>query len=393
MIDYHSLYKFILPLHILFCLLLGICFYLIKHEGTPKLQGYYIGRRLIAAGYLLLALACFVQFAFLQDESINTTQVVFLISNACDTSLFALGLTKMVDMSFITRRRVLFEIGFVSLISAILIGVYVYDENSPSLTMQITFLCCVGALFIKQIFNYIHFGKRYLSAKMQLDNYYSNNVGVHLDWVNGSFALFSTLMVIALVGCTIPYFWVIIALILIIWGSFLYIFINTINYAPKIMIIERVLEANEMLAETTSHSLQDTTLSPDKSGVVSPGNMIPAPPAGKIPVFAALDKWIGEELYLNPGVTIEEVAARIGTNRNKISLHLNTYLNMSFREWITKLRIEKARQLLLEKPDLTITEIGTLVSIPNRSNFDKMFKKLVGESPATYRSNHSKNPL
>lgn len=384
MIDYHLVYKFILPLHIMFCLLLGICFYLIKHEGTPKLQGYYVGRRLIAAGYLLLALACFIQAAFLQDESINTTQVVFLISNACDTSLFALGLTKMVDISFITRRRIIKEVGFIAIITGVLLTSYIYDDNSPSLTMQIVFLCCVGAIFIKQIFNYVAFGRRYLSAKMQLDNYYSSNMGVHLDWVNSSFALFSTLMVIALVGCTIPYFWVITTLILIIWSSFLYIFINTINYAPQIMSIERVLEENEIQGIC---ALPIPTGSPAKTEEPQiPGMNTP----GKVPVFAALDKWILEERYLHSGITIEEVAAYIGTNRNKISLHLNTYLNLSFREWITKLRIEKARQLLLENPELPIAEIGARVAIPNRSNFDKMFKKFVGDSPATYRSKSSK---
>lgn len=373
MIDYHLIYRFILPLHILFCLLLGICFYLIKHEGKPKLKGYYIGRHIIAAGYLLLGLACFIEYYFLQDESIYTTQIVFLISNAFDTSLFALGLTKMVDIGFITRRRIAMEAAFILLVSGPLLAIYIsIDTASPSLTLQIAFLCSVAAILIKQIFNYHAFRKRYIAAKAQLDNYYSNDMGVHLDWVNSSFVLITTLMIIALVGCTIPYFWVVITLILIIWASFLYIFISTINYAPKIMLIEYILEDN------------DNRKTPDIAGtpVLTDGKTGQAP---QIPVFAALDKWVAEGHFTSPGITIEEVASSIGTNRNKISLHLNTYLNLSFREWITKLRIEKARELLLTKPDLPISEIGTMVSIPNRSNFDKMFKKIIGESPSVYR--------
>lgn len=378
MIDYHLIYRFILPLHILFCLLLGICFYLIKHEGKPKLKGYYIGRHIIAAGYLLLGLACFIEYYFLQDESIYTTQIVFLISNAFDTSLFALGLTKMVDISFITRRRIAMEAAFILLVSGPLLAIYIsIDTASPSLTLQIAFLCSVAAILIKQIFNYSAFRKRYFAAKAQLDNYYSNDMGVHLDWVNSSFVLINTLMIIALVGCTIPYFWVVITLIFIIWASFLYIFISTINYAPKIMLIEQILEAN------------DNQMVPDKvpdAGPTTPGpGDIPSGQPAPIPVFAALDKWVSEGHYTSPGITIEEVASFIGTNRNKISLHLNTYLNLSFREWISKLRIEKARELLVSEPDLSISEIGNRVSIPNRSNFDKMFKKIIGESPAVYR--------
>lgn len=378
MLDYHLIYRFILPLHILFCLLLGICFYLIKHEGKPKLKGYYIGRHIIAAGYLLLGLACFIEYYFLQDESIYTTQIVFLISNAFDTSLFALGLTKMVDIAFITRRRIAMEAAFILLVSGPLLAIYIsVDTASPSLTLQVAFLCSVAAILLKQIFNYHAFRKRYIAAKAQLDNYYSNDMGVHLDWVNSSFVLITTLMIIALVGCTIPYFWVVITIILIIWVSFLYIFISTINYAPKIMLIEQILEDKESL-----HMPQGAE--PGTAGIPVKSESKTGQ-ALQIPVFAALDKWVAEGHFTSPGITIEEVASSIGTNRNKISLHLNTYLNLSFREWITKLRIEKARELLLAEPDLSISEIGTMVAIPNRSNFDKMFKKIIGESPSVYR--------
>lgn len=379
MIDYHSIYNDILPLHIGFCFLLGICFYLIKHEGTPKLKGYYIGRHLIAAGYMLIAIACFIEYYFLQDKSIKITQLIFFDIIAIDTALFSLGLTKMVDTSFITKRRVIFETAFIIIISLPLFTIYNYDGKS-SLALTIAFTAGVVSLLIKQYFNYRLFHKRYLSAKEQLDNFYSNDMGVHLDWVNKSLALHSMLMFIALLGCTIPYFWVIITLIFIIWGSYLYIFISIINYSPKIMIIENVLEDNTLQERGVPNFIEPSQKAPDDKPEV----------AATIPVFTALDKWVSEEHFMNPGITIEEVATAIGTNRNKISLHLNTYLNVSFREWITKLRIEKARQLLLNEPELSIAEIGCKVSIPNRANFDKMFKKLIGESPASYRNKYSK---
>lgn len=382
MIDYHSIYHHILPLHIGFCFLLGLCFYLIKHDGTPRLKGYYIGRHLIAAGYMLIALGCSIEYFFLHDTSIKITQIIFFDIIAIDTALFALGLTKMVDSAFITKKRILFEIAFVVVISVPLFSIYDYN-GTETLSLRIAFTSGVVLLLVKQFFNYRLFHKRYLSAKGQLDNFFSNDMGVHLDWVNKSMALHSILMFIALMGCTIPYFWVIITLIFIIWASYLYIFISIINYSPKIMIIENVLD-DESIKEgelEQNTELQTQALAQDMQKKEHEN----------IPVFAALDKWVKEENFMHSGITIEEVAGQIGTNRNKISLHLNTYLNVSFREWITKLRIEKAQELLIQEPDIPIADIGSKVSIPNRANFDKMFKKLVGESPVSYRNKHLKN--
>lgn len=320
---------------------------------------------MVAAGYILMAITCLVQQIFVENNSITTTQIIFLICNAVDSTLFVYGLTRMVDSVFLTSRRVIVESIYTIVVSIPLVVAAIYGGDEPQAKHVIyTLTICSIIIFLKQIFNYTTFRRHYLKAKAQLDNFYSSDMSGHLEWVNKSFVLFSALMALALICCTIPHFWVIVALIFIIWAVFLYIFISTINYAPRIMIIEEAFVDNNIAHDRESM--------PDNDGL--------------IPIFSSLDRWVEQEGYLASGITISEVAMATGTNRNKISLHLNTYLNLNFREWITKLRLEKAKQLLEENPETSISDIAQQVSISNRSNFDKMFKKAYGLSPAIYRA-------
>ncbi|MNU01785.1 HTH-type transcriptional activator Btr [compost metagenome] len=56
----------------------------------------------------------------------------------------------------------------------------------------------------------------------------------------------------------------------------------------------------------------------------------------------------------------------------------------SFLEYLTRIRIEKAKALLAS--ELKTADISHLVGIPDPKYFSKVFKKITGCSPAEYRS-------
>ena len=58
---------------------------------------------------------------------------------------------------------------------------------------------------------------------------------------------------------------------------------------------------------------------------------------------------------------------------------------MSFREWITGLRFEHAKQMLYEHPELTVAGISELSGFLSQSYFMKIFKEKEGSSPARWR--------
>jgi AraC-like DNA-binding protein/ligand-binding sensor protein len=58
---------------------------------------------------------------------------------------------------------------------------------------------------------------------------------------------------------------------------------------------------------------------------------------------------------------------------------------MNFTEFVCRVRLEKAKNLLLN-PNLRISEIAYQVGFQSLTHFNRIFKKLVGESPTDYRA-------
>jgi AraC-like DNA-binding protein len=57
---------------------------------------------------------------------------------------------------------------------------------------------------------------------------------------------------------------------------------------------------------------------------------------------------------------------------------------VTFTEFVSRTRVEKAKNLLLN-PNLRISEIAFEVGFQSLTHFNRIFKKIVGESPTDYR--------
>ena len=56
-----------------------------------------------------------------------------------------------------------------------------------------------------------------------------------------------------------------------------------------------------------------------------------------------------------------------------------------FTDYLSRVRVEKARNLLLN-PNLRISEIAYEVGFQSLTHFNRVFKKLLGQSPTEYRA-------
>jgi AraC-like DNA-binding protein len=93
------------------------------------------------------------------------------------------------------------------------------------------------------------------------------------------------------------------------------------------------------------------------------------------------------ELYLNDGLTINDVAQAVGSSVKKVSACINKTLNSNFSEWVNSYRVAEVKQRI-DNPDydyLTIEAIGQESGFRSRSAMYAAFKKFTGESPASLR--------
>ena len=92
-----------------------------------------------------------------------------------------------------------------------------------------------------------------------------------------------------------------------------------------------------------------------------------------------------EELYLNPKLTIEELANAIGTNRTYLSNYLNNQLNSNFYEYVNAYRIKKASAMLISDDIENLEIIAEKCGFNSLSTFRRAFIKETGKTPLQYR--------
>lgn len=98
-----------------------------------------------------------------------------------------------------------------------------------------------------------------------------------------------------------------------------------------------------------------------------------------------------EQMYLNPKLTLSDVAATIGTNRTYLSEYLNNGLNTTFYEYVNGFRVQKACDLLISDERRSLSEIAELRGFNSLSTFNRAFVKNTGKTPARYiKTNQAK---
>ncbi|MGO4545906.1 helix-turn-helix domain-containing protein [Paenibacillus sp. 2TAB23] len=89
--------------------------------------------------------------------------------------------------------------------------------------------------------------------------------------------------------------------------------------------------------------------------------------------------------YAHP-VSIAQMAESLGYNRAYLSRLFKQRTGQSPVSFLLKLRIDKARHMLRERPELTIEQISASVGLQDALYFSKQFRRLYGQSPTAYRN-------
>ena len=97
-----------------------------------------------------------------------------------------------------------------------------------------------------------------------------------------------------------------------------------------------------------------------------------------------------DKLYLNPKLTITDVATAIGTNKTYLSDYLNNTLNTSFFDYINTFRINEACRIIEMMPERgrkSMSVVSQKSGFNSLSSFNRYFVKLKGISPKSYYVN------
>lgn len=96
-------------------------------------------------------------------------------------------------------------------------------------------------------------------------------------------------------------------------------------------------------------------------------------------------RWISEKRFLAPQLTIDDLAAEMGTNKLYMSRYINRKHGTNFSTWITKLRLEEAKSYMRENPNVKQEEVAIYSGFSSSSYFSRVFSRFESMTPAAWR--------
>ncbi len=96
-----------------------------------------------------------------------------------------------------------------------------------------------------------------------------------------------------------------------------------------------------------------------------------------------------KEPYLDPSLTIQELANQIDISVRDLSVLINHHMNQHFFDFVNEYRIQKAMNILKDnsKSQHTVLEILYEVGFNSKSSFNTSFKKYTNQTPTAFRNN------
>ena len=113
--------------------------------------------------------------------------------------------------------------------------------------------------------------------------------------------------------------------------------------------------------------------------------------SGKTPAWAQeLKEIIQDQIDTNLALSLKEISHSLDVHPSYLSREFSKYFDdLSFGDYIRKLRIEKATVLLNDSKH-SLSEIAYLTGFSDQSHFTRIFKKTMGKSPLSYRKSLGK---
>lgn len=113
--------------------------------------------------------------------------------------------------------------------------------------------------------------------------------------------------------------------------------------------------------------------------------------AKKVPSWTKdLKEMIQDQIDTNMSLSLQKVSEELEINPAYLSREFSKYFeNLTFGDYIRKLRIEKA-QNLIENTKHSLTEIAYLTGFSDQAHFSRIFKLHTGQTPSAFKKSLSK---
>lgn len=311
------------------------------------------------------------------EFSVLTTLIIAAFSSI----LMSYSLINLMQPRYIDSGRFMISVFILFVVSALLTESFFSDNALFHKGMLVT----ATVLFVIQnSYLIIIFDKAYRKSLELLEKYYDEDEEHKVKWLRFCYILTMLTTMFVLIYMFLPQN-------LIIIYNFFYI-LYMVYFAGNFI---SFLGSHKLLLDAFGHSAFSEQRSFRKKKTAKGrkhenGNVLGGLNTDDVSsefsaIEASLKKWVSEKKYREYDKSREETAHEIGTTREMLQLYFSEKVGEDFRTWRTRLRINDAKQMLLEKKETSINLIGEIAGFSDRSNFHRQFTKFVGCTPKKWR--------
>ena len=371
-----SIYSFSLCAALPLMLFFGFYFLFAKTPEKKIFKNYLRSRQIMGIAMLLLSANYSVHFFFgIRFKNADSAILMNMSTYFLCYSLFSSALIMLLDRFYITKRRVWTHI-ILWIIFSTLSGVVLF--LLPSGIMQKFSLFALAAWLV--VFGVV-LARRVIIAYRRAIRIFNetqaDDIGAYIEWLS----IFTYWAVIFGVGCGLLTFlpdkyvfiWILSSI-----PFYSYLFYSYQNY---LLFYEQVENAFEQDIQSEEELLTNSGTEPE---MVSEEEI----PVSYTEIIEKVDNWIKTDGYVQQGLTIKELSEILHTNRTYLSAYIKTTYKMTFREWITSLRLEYAKNILKEHPEINIQKLAESSGFLSQSNFIKLFSEKEGCTPAKWKKSN-----
>ena len=367
-----SIYSFSLCTALPLMLFFGFYFLFAKTPEKKIFKNYLRSRQIMGIAMLLLSANYSVHFFFgIRFKNADSAILMNMSTYFLCYSLFSSALIMLLDRFYITKRRVWTHI-ILWIIFSTFSGVVLFLLPSGimqkiSLFALAVWLIAFGVVLARRVI------VAYRRAIRIFNETQADDIGAYIEWLS----IFTYWAVIFGVGCGLltflpdryVYIWVLSSI-----PFYCYLFHCYQNY---LLFYEQVENAFEQDIQSEEELLTNSGIEPEMVSEEVPESYTE--------FIEKVDNWIKTDGYVQQGLTIKELSKILYTNRTYLSAYIKTTYKMTFREWITSLRLEYAKNILKKHPEINIQKLAESSGFLSRSNFIKLFSEKEGCTPAKWK--------
>lgn len=328
-----------------------------------------------SAGLLICADIAFCKLVLTGKDNMFRVESLSLFVSYLVSKMIAFGFSPAFDKHYLQLKNVLLGLLRVALCSVLLIAVVYADMSTNARVALLTIASAWFVIDTTCVMVYVYYSSKV--KRKAFETYYSDDYDRYILWTP---LVFSLIQVFGIGWTAILYAPVLVHSLYALLGAVIWMYIFVCYDCHMVYFRFHPASTEPEIIEEEDLAIADT---------IYPLSTLEKMPTSEMKdryayFVEALSHWIERKGYLQPELTIEDLARQLGTNRTYLSTFINSYYGVPFRQWIASLRIAESKKMLRDT-DLREQDIAEAIGFATVQSFIRNFTQMENMSPSAYR--------